>query len=48
MAFPLGLALTIGPASPGDTGAADGVSTLVNLRIGSEKDIGLETFRSPE
>ncbi|WP_437577608.1 hypothetical protein [Sorangium sp. So ce887] len=39
--FPAGVALTIEPASPGDTGAADGVSTLVNLRIGSEKDIAL-------
>ncbi|WP_437741459.1 hypothetical protein WMF39_38370 [Sorangium sp. So ce1504] len=39
--FPVGVALTIEPARSGDTGAADGVSTLVNLRIGTTEDVGL-------
>ncbi|WP_437276838.1 hypothetical protein WME90_37135 [Sorangium sp. So ce375] len=33
--------LTIEPASPGDTGAADGVSTLVDLRLYSGSEVGL-------
>ncbi|XYH95851.1 hypothetical protein ACMHYB_50005 [Sorangium sp. So ce1128] len=39
--FPSRVALTIEPASPGDTGAADGVSTLVDLRIQGGYDVGL-------
>ncbi|KYG11183.1 hypothetical protein BE21_08410 [Sorangium cellulosum] len=39
--FPVGVALTIEPARPDDTGAADGVSTLVNVRIGTTEDVGL-------
>lgn len=35
------VALTIEPADPGDTGAADGVSTLVNLRVVSGWEVGL-------
>lgn len=35
------VALTIEPAAPGDTGAADGVSTLVNLRVVSGWEVGL-------
>ncbi|AUX25424.1 uncharacterized protein SOCEGT47_059710 [Sorangium cellulosum] len=33
--------LTIEPASPGDTGAADGVSTLVNVRVWGGWEVGL-------
>jgi hypothetical protein len=35
------IALTVVPASPGDTGAADGVSTILNMNIESENPIGL-------
>ncbi|WP_437951531.1 hypothetical protein WME98_12420 [Sorangium sp. So ce296] len=35
------IALTIEPASPGDTGAADGVSTLVDVRLDSGNEVGL-------